>query len=65
MATPEQEFIVSGLIHLPNGAPAENALVSAFDRGMRSEQLLGEILSESNGAYTIPFTSSRFRRAEK
>lgn len=65
MPTSEQTFVVSGRITLPTGAPAINAAISVFDRDLRSQKLLAETSSESRGSYTVTYTSSQFRRAEK
>ena len=58
--------MVSGLIHTETGAPAMGATVRAFDKDLRHEQLLGEvIITETTGHYQITYTADRFRRAEK
>ena len=47
------------------GVPARGILVKAVDKDLRSEQLLGEAVTNASGDYRIRYTSDRFRRAEK
>ena len=54
MATQMQsEFLVLGRITDKLDRPQANLLVQAFDRGMRTEELLGEYLTDKNGEYKI------------
>jgi hypothetical protein len=53
-------FLVYGRIQGGDGA----LTVRAFDRDLRSEELLGEV-TVSNGIYEIGFTAEQFSRAEK
>lgn len=58
-------FIVFGQVLLSNQQPAKACIVRAFDREMRSEQFLGETVTDRQGSYRIQYTSDQFRRAEK
>lgn len=40
-------------------------IVRAYDRDLRSEQVLGEAVTNFSGDYEIPYTAEHFRRAEK
>jgi len=62
---PEMGFAVFGKVSLSNGEPAATLLVRAYDRDLRSEQLLGESSTNDEGQYTITYTPEQFRRAEK
>ena len=58
--------MVFGSIHTETGGPALNATVRAFDRDLRHEQLLREVvITETSGRYEISYTADQFRRAEK
>jgi hypothetical protein len=57
---------VSGFIRTETGGPALGATVRAFDKDLRHEQLLGEIVvTETSGRYSINYTADQFRRADK
>ncbi len=57
---------VSGIVRNETGGPALGATVQVFDRDLRHEQLLGEvIITETSGRYEITYTAEKFRRAEK
>lgn len=58
-------FAVKGQIRRPDRRPLAQAVVRAFDRDLRSEQLLGEAIADESGNYEILYTAARFRRAEK
>jgi len=60
-----QVFIVKGQVQLVNGKPEVGVLVQAYDRDLRSEQLLGEQRTDSAGHYEISYTAGQFARAEK
>jgi len=61
----EPVFVVRGSVLDSNGKPAANLIVRAFDRDLRSEQLLGEVKSDRDGGYEIIYSADSFRRAEK
>ncbi|HEY6409502.1 MAG TPA: hypothetical protein VIY29_18745 [Ktedonobacteraceae bacterium] len=46
------------------GEPLDGATVQAFDRDLRSEELLGNTLTQA-GHYEIRYTQSKIRKAEK
>lgn len=56
---------LSGLINNETGGPAMGATVRAFDKDLRHEQFLGEVVTETSGRYVITYTANQFRRAEK
>lgn len=60
-----QKFIVKGRVQLVNGTPQVGVLVQAYDRDLRSEQLLGEQKTNNAGHYEISYTAGQFARAEK
>jgi hypothetical protein len=51
---------VSGTIYDPFDAPASNLTVRAFDKDLRTEQLLGEVLTDANGFYEISYDASKW-----
>ena len=57
--------IVRGAIHHANGAPLPGVIVRAFDRDMRAETLLGQMIAGAGGLYEIAYSTGQFRRAEK
>ena len=59
------EYHVKGLVQWADGRLAAAAMVIAFDKDLRSEQLLGETETDANGKYEIGYSSSQFKRAEK
>lgn len=63
-STPEA-FVVRGQIRQTDGSLLVGAIVRAFDRDLRSEQLLGETTTDKDGRYEITYTANKFRRAEK
>src|SRR5690606_24774845 len=62
IADPTQ-FVVRGRI-FRDGRPHPGGLVRAFDRGLRSETLLGESTSDSDGSYEIGYSADRLARSE-
>lgn len=60
-----RQFVVRGTVRDKDGRPLEGAAVKAFDKDLRSEQLLGEVPTDQNGRYEIRYTRQHFRRAEK
>ena len=59
------QFIVKGTIRQFNDKPFVGAIVRAFDRDLRREQLLGEKTTDRTGYYEISYTRAQFSRAEK
>ena len=58
--------ILSGTITYPRSVPATGVIVRAYDKDMRSEELLGQaIVSKEKGYYEISYTPDQFRRADK
>ncbi|BAZ33812.1 hypothetical protein NIES4074_63260 (plasmid) [Cylindrospermum sp. NIES-4074] len=60
-----QPFIVKGTIRQADGSLLVGAIVRAFDKDLRREQLLGEKISDRNGYYEITYTRAQFSRLEK
>jgi peptidoglycan hydrolase-like protein with peptidoglycan-binding domain len=64
-------FVVSGTVHHQDGTALSGMTVRAFDKDMRSEQLLGEAKTDptpstaASGLYQIMYTADKFSRAEK
>jgi hypothetical protein len=58
-------YTVKGTVRFFDGFPAVGVIVSAFDRDLRSEQVLGQSQTNSLGGYQIDYGADRFLRAEK
>ena len=56
--------IVSGVIKDEDGKPITGLNIHAFDRDLRSEQLLGSDQTDTRGSYSIHYTAKHFQRAE-
>ncbi|MFC8940126.1 neuraminidase-like domain-containing protein [Streptomyces griseoincarnatus] len=63
-ATPAQRT-VSGIVRDQFGQAMQNATVQAFDRDLRTEQLLGQKAVGQDGRYEISYTDNKFNAAEK
>lgn len=60
------QFTVKGYVrHGKDCEPLTNIKVSVFDKDLRSEQSLGEAITDENGYYEIHYTDEHFRRADK
>lgn len=60
-----RSFVVKGQIRQADSSPFVGAVVRAFDKDLRSEQFLGEAVTDREGRYQITYTPNLFRRAEK
>jgi hypothetical protein len=60
-----QGCLVRGQVLQARGLPLAGVVVRAFDRDLRSEQLLGQHSTDAAGHYAIPYSREQFRRAEK
>ena len=58
-------FMVKGAVRRKVRTPFPDAVVKAFDKDMRQEQLLGVANTDQKGHYEITYSRDRFRRAEK
>jgi hypothetical protein len=58
-------FLVQGTVRRENQRPLPQAMVRAFDKDLRHEQLLGETTTDPQGFYKILYSRDQFRRAEK
>ncbi|HKP11145.1 MAG TPA: carboxypeptidase-like regulatory domain-containing protein, partial [Blastocatellia bacterium] len=56
---------VRGTVRLSDGSPAEKVTVSAFDRDLRSEQLLGQTETDETGFYRVRYSADQTLRGEK
>ena len=59
-----QEHEVKGTVRLADGSPAAGVKVSAFDRDLRVEQLLGQSQTNRDGSYRIQYSADAFTKAE-
>lgn len=50
-----EKFVVTGRIVQPDGSPVEAATVWAVDKGLRSEEALGEATTDADGRYRIEY----------
>lgn len=57
-------FIVFGQVLLSDGQPLEACIVRVFDRDLRSEQLLGDTLTDGNGSYRVIYTEEQFKQVD-
>jgi hypothetical protein len=62
---PESRLLVRGQVTDAQGGPLADLIVRAFDRDMRSEELLGETQTDIQGRYVIAYSADQFARAEK
>lgn len=58
-------YNVTGRITLANGEPVSGVTVRAYDRDLRSQQLLGEATTDEDGHYEIIYTSDQFTDDER
>jgi hypothetical protein len=65
ITVPAEQFVVRGNVTDSNQKPLAKMRVRAFDRDLRTEELLGNALTDAKGAYAISYTSAQFKRAEK
>jgi hypothetical protein len=56
---------VRGTVRLFDGSPAEKVTVSAFDRDLRSEQLLGQTETDEKGFYRVRYSADQTLKDEK
>lgn len=59
-----QMYAVGGTVRLADGSPAAGVKVSAFDRDLRTEQLLGQSTTGRDGSYRIQYSGGAFAKAE-
>lgn len=60
-----ENSLIVGQIRWRDSSPPSSVIVRAFDRDLRSEQLLGEATTDAEGRYQIAYQPVQFRRAEK
>ena len=58
-------FVVRGQVRQADFSLFVGALVQAFDKDLRGEELLGQAITDQEGRYEISYTADQFRRAEK
>src|SRR5256884_4451106 len=61
----QSQFVVKGKIRLSDNSPADRVKVSAFDRDLRAEELLGRTETDRQGAYQITYATRQFLKAER
>lgn len=61
----EFQFLVRGQVKYRNGLPLVGIKVRAFNKDLRSEDLLGETQTDSYGNFEIWYAQQQFRRPEK
>jgi Tc toxin complex TcA C-terminal TcB-binding domain/Neuraminidase-like domain len=59
-----QSYEVKGTVRLSDGSPAVGIKVFAFDRDLRTEQLLGQSQTKRDGSYLIQSNADAFSEAE-
>jgi peptidoglycan hydrolase-like protein with peptidoglycan-binding domain len=57
--------VVLGVVRRSDSTAVEHAVVRAFDADFRSEELLGEDITDSEGRYSIAYSAEQFARIEK
>jgi hypothetical protein len=60
-----RSYEVKGTVRLSDGSPARDTNVSAYDRDLRSERLLGQTRTDGAGAYRIAYSDEQFHRRER
>ena len=61
VSLPAGRFVVHGRVT----GVGKGQLVRAYDKDLRSEELLGEAITDHEGDYAIRYSSTQFKRAEK
>jgi len=57
--------VVLGVVRRSDATAVERAVVRAFDADFRSEEFLGEDITDSEGRYAIAYSAEQFARSEK
>jgi Tc toxin complex TcA C-terminal TcB-binding domain/Neuraminidase-like domain/Salmonella virulence plasmid 28.1kDa A protein len=63
-STRQKKLVVRGVASYGSGLAAAGLLVRAYDKDMRSEQLLGETKTDKSGKYEIDYSAKQFALAE-
>ena len=58
-----REYIVYGTVVNSDSSPAQGLTVNAFDKDLAGEDLLGESITNADGAYRITYSEEQFRRS--
>jgi hypothetical protein len=58
-------YAVKGTVRFFDGFPAAGVTVAAYDRDLRSEQVLGKSQTDNQGLYRIQYSEPQFHKAEK
>lgn len=61
----EPSFVVHGQVKRADGIPCSRAVVRAWDRDLRRQQLLGDSVTSNNGGYRITYSAEQGALAEK
>lgn len=62
---PESKLVIKGTVFSTERKPVGNILVEAFKKRMRSEVLIGEAYTDTEGKYEIPYTVEKYDADEK
>src|SRR5215510_5173371 len=54
-----QAFVTKGFVSAVNGSALVGLLVRAYDKDLRSEELLGEATTDREGQYRLEYTADR------
>jgi hypothetical protein len=61
----EPALLVQGIVRDPQGILLAGIPIMAFDRDLRTEQLLGQSRTNDQGSYQISYSTRQFRKHEK
>ncbi|MEO8149294.1 MAG: carboxypeptidase-like regulatory domain-containing protein, partial [Bacteroidia bacterium] len=61
----DKPFLVKGTVLYDNGNPLIGAIVRAFDKDLRTQELLGETTTDNKGYYEIAYSKEQFIKADK
>lgn len=61
---PQIEFVVRGQVQFANGRVATGMTLCAYDRDLRSEEKLGETITNEKGRYQIRYTADQFKAGD-
>jgi hypothetical protein len=59
------KYKVRGQVLSAEGQPLAGAIVRAFDKDLRHEEMLGEVKTDAEGRFEITYTRAQFRRVGK
>jgi hypothetical protein len=62
---PEFKYLVRGQVIYRGGLPVESLLVRAFNKELRTEDVLGEATTDADGKFEIYYSTNQFRDGAK